>query len=169
MEGPSVFATGFTLDDVLEAIRDTDEFKVSKYADGNSGAELLFFNYRFCSPKTFPALDKATSERERLIFAIKRECRGLVFRTEPGKEAVLTARMFHKFFNIGEKEETQPERISLSRPHTLCVKHDGSLVAPVLFNGKVQFGERMRVTCCGVALTREDSDQVGLQRGGQAD
>ncbi len=140
MEGPSLFATDFTLHDVHEAIRDTDEFKVSKYAD-EAGGELLFFNYRFCSPKTFPPLDKAASDRERLLFAIRRECRGLVFRSEPGKEAVLTARMFHKFFNIGEREETQPERISLSRPHTLSVKHDGSLVAPVIFNGKVQFGE----------------------------
>ncbi len=163
MEERTVFATGFTLEDVREAIRDTDEFKVSVYQDEKDGSELLFFNYRFCTHATFPSLDAAKSPRERLLFQLKRECRGLAFRVPKQGEAVVAGRMLHKFFNVEEREETQLDLISLGRPHTLAVKYDGSLVAPIFFNGRVQFGERS--SCCvNVALT-DSSDQVGLFRG----
>jgi hypothetical protein len=72
-------------------------------SDGDT--ELVFFNYRFCTHKTFPPLDSAANAKERLLFQIKRECRGLVFRVEPGSKHAgkLEARMFHKFFNGAKK------------------------------------------------------------------
>jgi hypothetical protein len=102
MEAPvdDIFPTNFTLKDVFEAIDNTDEFKTSVYRD-DDGKDLIFFNYRFCTQKTFPPLSEASDAKQRLLFQIKRECRGLVFRAEPGSkvDGKLEARMFHKFFN----------------------------------------------------------------------
>ncbi len=96
-----MFPSNFTLQDVFDAIEGTDEFKTSVYRDTSDNKDLIFFNYRFCTHKTFPPLAAAANAKERLLFQIKRECRGLVFRAEPGSkvDGVLEARMFHKFFN----------------------------------------------------------------------
>lgn len=51
-----------------------------------------------------------------------RECRGLIFNKETGK---VVARRLHKFFNIGESEETQANKIDFSLPHVLVEKVDG--------------------------------------------
>ena len=51
-----------------------------------------------------------------------RECRGIIFYKESKK---IAARRFHKFFNIGEFEETSEEKINLSMPHSIVTKYDG--------------------------------------------
>ena len=37
----------------------------------------------------------------------------------------VVARRFHKFFNVGELEETKAEKIDLSRPYVVLTKYDG--------------------------------------------
>ena len=56
--------------------------------------------------------------------AIRRECRGLIF----DKKGNLISRPFHKFFNVGEKEETSPNEINLSDEHHILEKCDGSMI-----------------------------------------
>ena len=57
--------------------------------------------------------------------SIRRECRGITFDND-GK---LICRKYHKFFNVGEKEETQLNKINLYEPHIVLEKLDGSLIS----------------------------------------
>ena len=149
----SPFPIAPTLDEVRAAVQGMVEFKCSTYAEGD-GSELLFYNYRFCSPKTFPTVDGASPEDARM-FLLRRECRGLVFRVLPDGSSKLEARMFHKFFNVGERADTDESRLDLSRPHSLLVKHDGSLVAPVMrHHGGVDFATKSGFTSVA-ALMKE--------------
>ena len=54
--------------------------------------------------------------------AIRRECRGLVFDTATGN---LISHPYHKFFNVGEREETQVNKVNLYEPHVVLEKLDG--------------------------------------------
>jgi len=60
--------------------------------------------------------------------SIRRECRGLIFDTATGN---LISRPYHKFFNAGEKEETQLNKINLYEPHVVLEKLDGSMIRPI--------------------------------------
>lgn len=59
---------------------------------------------------------------------VRRECRGLIFDTETGN---LISRPYHKFFNAGEKDETQLHKINLNEPHVVLEKLDGSMIRPI--------------------------------------
>jgi len=59
---------------------------------------------------------------------VRRECRGLIFDTETGN---LISRPYHKFFNAGEKDETQLNKINLYEPHVVLEKLDGSMIRPI--------------------------------------
>jgi RNA ligase len=57
--------------------------------------------------------------------AIRRECRGITF----NENGDLICRKYQKFFNVGEKEETQVNKINLYEPHIVLEKLDGSLIS----------------------------------------
>jgi RNA ligase len=59
--------------------------------------------------------------------AIRRECRGLIF----NQDGDLVSHPYHKFFNAGEKEETQVNKINLYEPHIVLEKLDGSMIRPI--------------------------------------
>ena len=87
----------------------------------------------------------------------ERELRGIVFEKSSGK---VIARRFHKFFNIGEYEETSESKIDLNLPHHIVTKYDGlqnlpffslsfslllsprTLVSPVKINGNIVFASK---------------------------
>jgi RNA ligase len=71
---------------------------------------------------------------------VARECRGLKF----DRDGKIIARPFHKFFNLGEKE--QPDQIDWSLPHVVFDKLDGSMVHPAIVNGQLVFMTRMGIT-----------------------
>ena len=71
---------------------------------------------------------------------IRRECRGIKFDAATGNTL---ARPFHKFFNIGERAETQPESIDFTRPHWIMSKVDGSMIHPMIVNGALVLSTRM--------------------------
>lgn len=60
-------------------------------------------------------------------YEFERECRGIAF-DENGK---ISARTLHKFFNVGEREDTLPENIDWSKVVRVMEKRDGSMVTPV--------------------------------------
>jgi RNA ligase len=64
-----------------------------------------------------------------------RECRGITFNAD----GTIAARTLTKFFNVGEREDTQPHNIDWSRVVRIMDKRDGSMVTPVLVNGIVKF------------------------------
>ncbi len=110
-----------TLDDVRPFIEGNIGFFVTRFADYD------VVDYGFVGEDTF-----------RTPMAL--ECRGLKF----SKEGQLLARPFHKFFNLGERE--QPADVDWSRPHVVLDKLDGSMVHPCIVNGELVFMTRMGVT-----------------------
>ena len=56
------------------------------------------------------------------------------------------SRRFHKFFNIGEQEETAIEKIDFKRKHFFLVKLDGSMISPFYTLGKLRYATKQTVT-----------------------
>jgi RNA ligase len=130
-----------TIDDVLPHIAGRDEFIVAERDYGT------IINYAVAFEDTFPPIKvsggSARMRAERaLTNAMRRECRGLIFYPD-GR---IMSRPFHKFFNIGEREETLPNRIDLTQSHTVMEKLDGSMIRPVMADGRLRLGTKMGVT-----------------------
>jgi RNA ligase len=117
------------IDEVREAIRDRDEFKIMWKEQG-----FYVINYMVRYSDTFPVPDTKDTDLNRL-YMIRRECRGIKFDAD-GK---LIARPFHKFFNIGERPETDPKQIDWSKPFVILEKLDGSMIHPIMLDGKVTY------------------------------
>jgi RNA ligase len=135
------FPTIRTIDDVLPHIKGCEEFIVAE-RDG-----FTVVNYMVSGPDTFPPLkvsggSKRMREERMLGNRIRRECRGLIFYPD-GR---IMSRPFHKFFNIGEREETQLHSIDWTRPHVIIEKMDGSMIRPLDVNGTLRLGTKMGVT-----------------------
>lgn len=139
--GNSIYPKDITIKDARDAIKDCQEFK--EYIDHDRG--LAFFNYRWCNLGTFPPISDGKTDREKYLLAVRRECRGLVFDVKTGQ---VCARRFHKFFNVGERNECKEEFIDLNRPHILLAKHDGSLVSPIMIPGTtdIEFASKSGIT-----------------------
>ena len=90
-----------------------------------------------------------------------RECRGTTFDARNGK---VIARKFHKFFNIGERLETQPHLIDWARPHVRLVKADGSLMTPLVLGGEVRWSSKMGVTKVSAPVEEFVKEQSGYRR-----
>jgi RNA ligase len=67
--------------------------------------------------------------------AFVKECRGITF--DP--TGVIACRPLHKFFNVGERQETQVGNIDWAQVTRMMEKRDGSMINPVIVNGVVQF------------------------------
>jgi RNA ligase len=104
-----------TIDDVLPHIEGREEFLVME----KEGYTVIKYAVAFEDTFQWDSNDPVGS-------AIRRECRGITFDTEGN----LICRKYHKFFNVGEKEETQLNKINLYEPHIVLEKLDGSCVIP---------------------------------------
>jgi RNA ligase len=105
------------IEDVLDDLNGYDEIRVIEKD------WYTVINYTVAFEDTF----KWDSEDSHAS-SIRRECRGLIFDTETGN---LISRPYHKFFNAGEKEETQLNKINLYEPHVVLEKLDGSMIRPI--------------------------------------
>jgi RNA ligase len=65
-----------------------------------------------------------------------RECRGIVFSKRTGQ---VTGRPLHKFFNVGEREETRIENLDWTKVKRVTPKYDGSMIHTVFDDGQVRF------------------------------
>jgi len=121
----------YHIDQVLPAIKDKPEFAARERGP------LTIVNYDYQDVDTFKGPNAA----------ILRECRGLVFHTGTG---YLLNRRFHKFFNVGEKDETQSESLPWDSAVLLMDKLDGSMVSPVFMspddNSELRWITKMGVT-----------------------
>ena len=117
------------LDDVRPAIEGRDEFVIAERDWG------YVVNYMVSMADTFPPVETEND-------AIRRECRGLLFYPD-GK---IMSRPLNKFFNIGEKPETQLHTLNFNLPHTVYTKLDGSMVRPIDINGNVRWGTKAGIT-----------------------
>ncbi|PCK07239.1 MAG: hypothetical protein COA42_15410, partial [Alteromonadaceae bacterium] len=108
------FPTITCLADVEHAI-DEKLFMKALRPDGTT-----IINYLVASTEAFPEIVDHSD-----IAHIRREFRGMVF----DKDGKLIRRPFHKFFNIGERTETQFTNLDLSKEHDIFEKLDGSMIA----------------------------------------
>ena len=92
------------IDDVIPHIEDWQEFKVMQKD------WYTVINYMVAFEETFSLV----RERSHYNMKIRRECRGMIFDTATGN---LISRPYHKFFNVGEREETDINKINLQVPH----------------------------------------------------
>lgn len=127
-----------TINDVLPHIAGRTEFIVAERED------YTVINYMVNMPDTFDI-----DESNPLTGLIRRECRGIKFYPD-GK---IAARVFHKWFNVGERDETQPHMIDLSKSHVIEEKRDGSMIHPMLIQGKIRWMTKMGLS--DVALQAE--------------
>lgn len=106
------------INDVLPFIKDNKEILVVDKGDHT------IINYAVAFPETFGYFEDGKLKHE---YAIRRECRGLIFRNSDGK---IIRRPYPKFFNLGEKDETQPRVINTILNEAVSLeKLDGSMVA----------------------------------------
>lgn len=101
------------LADLLPYVRDNEFIRVKKEPNG-----MTVVCYMLQDDETFEGPNAA----------YERECRGITFY----EDARIASRPFHKFFNIGEREETQPQNLQWSQVARIMDKRDGSMVVPVL-------------------------------------
>lgn len=127
------------IDQVREAIKDRPEFIEAprEFRDGHGVLhEYTVFNYMVAHTDSFDC-------------PIRRECRGLIF----DYKGEVLSRRFHKFFNLGEKEETFPENIDWNSSHVLMEKRDGSMITPLVFDSSiVRYATKMGITDIGMAV-----------------
>jgi len=110
-----------TIDDVLPHLKDGNGIIVSERN------EYTVIDYLYALKETFDS-DMAL------------QCRGLKF----DKSGKIIARPFHKFFNLGERED--PLHMDWSRDHVVMDKLDGSMIHPAFVSGELVFMTRMGVT-----------------------
>ncbi|MAZ17937.1 MAG: hypothetical protein CL535_16605 [Ahrensia sp.] len=108
------------IDDVLPSVKDRTDFVVVDKGD------YTVIDYVYALPDSFDD-------------PIRRECRGIKF----ARDGSILARPFHKFFNIGEREETQPAAIDFNEPHSVTEKLDGTMIHAAFVNGVGCFMTRM--------------------------
>lgn len=121
----------FTIDDVIPYVKDREEFVIGERDFGT------VINYAVSTPDTFNMINSDDMEG-----AIRRECRGIKFYPD-GK---IAARLFHKFFNLFEKEETQLHNLNMDKKHTILEKLDGSMLHPMIFGNEIRWMTKMGIT-----------------------
>lgn len=130
------------IDDVLPFVRDRKDFVVADKGD------YTVIDYVFAGEDTFdhPA---------------RIECRGIKF----APDGIVLARPLHKFMNIGQTPDTQPDKIDFNQPHVIMDKLDGSMIHPALVNGDVVFMTRMGRTDVARKAERHLPEVEGFCRG----
>lgn len=113
---------------VAKHFEDNENFVVVDKGD------YFVVNYVRAGKETHPPVDDARG-------AILREARGLIFCSKTGE---LLSRPFHKFFNLGEREDVM--EIDLSKPHVIMEKLDGSMIRPFRVGDTVRWGTKMGIT-----------------------
>jgi RNA ligase len=128
------------IDDVIPHIEDRPEFKVM------DKGWYTVINYMVAFEDTFSLI----RERSHYNMWVRRECRGLIFNTATGE---LISRPYHKFFNVGEREETSINKINLYEPHVVLEKLDGSMIRPIPTPEGFRLGTKAGIT--DVAMNAE--------------
>jgi len=111
------------IDDVLLHISGRSEFVVAE----RDGYRVIDYNFALADSFDDP---------------VRIECRGIKF----APDGRILARPLHKFFNIGERADTQPHVLDFSQPHAVTEKLDGSMIHPAIVNGEVALMTRMGCT-----------------------
>lgn len=112
-----MFAKISHIDDLLPHIKDNTNIRVRK------------------EPNGFTIVCYMVQNDDLFQNEFQLECRGITFSPD-GK---IAARCLHKFFNVGERQETLADNIDWFETTRIMPKFDGSMVTPVLDGDKVIF------------------------------
>jgi T4 RnlA family RNA ligase len=127
------FPQDITLAEVSDVVaRHNAKLGVNAFIMADRG-DYVIFNYLISFPETFPNANTGDPVLDREA-AILRECRGLTFH----KNGRIVARKYSKFFNVGQKEETQIGNIDWAFPHHVLEKLDGSMITPVYVGDDIE-------------------------------
>ena len=126
----SIFPVINHINDLLPHIEGHDEIKVMR---GTNDSQIVC--YMFADKNTFsnPWL---------------RECRGIVF----GRGGNIVGRPLHKFFNIGEREDTLMSALDLTKASRMMDKRDGSMIHTVWMNNMLWIKSKKSFTSAVVSL-----------------
>ena len=139
------------LSQVEEAIADRDEFIIAEREFG------FVVNYLVNFEDTFPRLNTKNPALNAL-YAMRRECRGIKF----GSDRKILARTLHKFFNMGERPETEMQNVDFEVPYVLLEKLDGSMIHPINYQNQVALCTKMGLTDYSAqAQTFIESSKIG--------
>ena len=103
------------IDDLLPYIRNKPEMTVKAQPNGTT---------TIC----YAISDSNTFDDE-----YARECRGITF----GADGRIICRPLHKFFNIGEKPETQVGTVDWTKVNRVMDKRDGSMITSMMLNDQI--------------------------------
>jgi RNA ligase len=106
-----------TLQDLRAQIHHKDEIRQAEIAEN-----VISFCYMIAGADTFDT-------------AHARECRGICFDKKTGEVIGLP---LHKFFNVGERAETQIGAIDWSKVVRVMDKRDGSLISTTIVDGAIR-------------------------------
>ena len=135
------FPHNISLDEVRSVVdRANARLDGKIFIEADRGDHIIF-NYLISVPKAY----EGPIERDNHIL---RELRGLTFH----KDGRILARKYHKFFNLGEKDETMPESIDFSNKHLILEKLDGSMCCPVLIGDNVRWTTKMGITDVAIPI-----------------
>lgn len=124
--------------------------KIAHHFEGNENfivadkGEYIAVNYVRAGKDTHPPVEGDDIVRASIL----REGRGLIFLKETG---ALLSRPFHKFFNLGEREDVVAD---FSHPHYIMEKLDGSMIRPLNLPSGTRWATKMGVT--DVAMQAEE-------------
>jgi RNA ligase len=103
------------IDDLLPYIRNKPEITIKAQPNGTTTV-----CYAIAGPSTFDD-------------EYARECRGITF----GSDGKIICRPLHKFFNIGERPETQVGSVDWTQVERVMDKRDGSMITSMLLDGHI--------------------------------
>lgn len=115
-----MFARISNLNDLLPYIENNKQIRVK--VDESTGFTVVCYMVQ----------DEDTFDGDNPEFAI--ECRGITF----DREGKIAARTLSKFFNVGERESTLPTALKWGNVSRIMEKRDGSMITPVLVDGKIK-------------------------------
>lgn len=113
-----MFPTIKTLADLTPFIEGNNQFRIDRQANG-----FTVVCYMLKDEDTFSG---ANAE-------FKAECRGITF----NPDGAIASRALHKFSNVGEGADSQPDTIPWDQICRVMDKRDGSMVHPVMIDGEV--------------------------------
>lgn len=122
-----MFPTIKTLADLTPFIEGNNQFRIDRQANG-----FTVVCYMLKDEDTFGGANAD----------FKAECRGITF----NPDGTIASRALHKFSNVGEGADSQPDMIPWDQICRVMDKRDGSMVHPVMIDGEVVFKTKKSFT-----------------------
>lgn len=137
------FPAIYHIDDMRPHLEGVEGFVIRE----NPESGVIVCNYTHNAPGMFD-IDPANP----LPGMIRREARGSFFDIETG---IIVSRPFHKFFNLGENEESMARNIDFTKRFAVMEKLDGSMMRPIYLNDRIYLATKAGITDTSIQCMEE--------------